>query len=433
MPLSPPGGGAPLSSIPFRLPSDGVGGLSMGPRVDAPPVEDVGAPHGEMVLPDQARVVAFEGAVLEIPQGAVDDPVRITIRPLDQGEVRPMGRAMVNVTPGGRGGYARTAIEHDLVALEGQLLFQEMVIDANGKVRNTYRDVGGRIAAVEEFNRIKGVETRIVTRYQHNPLGEFVRVTDARNNATTATYDSVGRMVTLVSPDAGRTEWRYDLVGNLRAKQTAELAARGQLIRYEYDFNRLRKIDYPVTQDVVYTYGEPDEAGDEQGNRAARLVEETSAAGKRSFRYDRFGNTAELTSEFPRLREPHRGPYQATMKYVFDALGRMQEIHFPGSGEEIVRYGYDRGGAVVSVVGENQRVNPQHPSEPRTTEYLRHIGYDEFGQRVRVVAGNGIETKYRYDESTRRMSEVNADHQSAQMRQMGRPPRPFQRLRYRYL
>ncbi|WP_437589181.1 hypothetical protein [Sorangium sp. So ce1000] len=82
-----------------------------------------------------------------------------------------------------------------------------------------------------------------MTRYQHNPLGELVRVTDARDNATTATYDSVGRMVTLVSPDAGRTEWRYDLAGNLRAKQTAELAARGQLIQYEYDFNRLRRID----------------------------------------------------------------------------------------------------------------------------------------------------------------------------------------------
>jgi hypothetical protein len=54
------------------------------------------------------------------------------------------------------GGYAQTAIERDLVALEGQLLFQEMVIDANAKMRNTYRDVGGRIAAVEEFTRIKG-------------------------------------------------------------------------------------------------------------------------------------------------------------------------------------------------------------------------------------------------------------------------------------
>ncbi|WP_437952087.1 hypothetical protein WME98_16040 [Sorangium sp. So ce296] len=61
LPLSPPGGGVALSAIPLRLPSDGAGGLLLGPRLDAPLVEDVGAPHGEMVLPDQARVVAFEG------------------------------------------------------------------------------------------------------------------------------------------------------------------------------------------------------------------------------------------------------------------------------------------------------------------------------------------------------------------------------------
>ncbi|XXU91104.1 hypothetical protein WMF21_47125 [Sorangium sp. So ce1099] len=247
-----------------------------------------------------------------------------------------------------------------------------------------------------------------------------------------ATYDTVGRMVELVSPDAGRTEWRYDLAGNLRAKQTAELALRSQLIRYEYDYSRLRKIDYPVTQDVVYTYGGTGQAGDAEGNRAGRLSQETSAAGTRSYRYDRFGNVAELVAEFPRVREPHRGPYQATLKYAFDSLGRMQEIHFPGSGEEIVRYGYDHGGSVVSVVGENQRVNPQHPDEPMRTEYLRHVGYDEFGQRVRVVAGNGVETKYRYDESTRRLSDVDADHQTPQMRSMGRAPRAFQRLHYDY-
>ncbi|AGP41062.1 papain fold toxin domain-containing protein [Sorangium cellulosum] len=257
-------------------------------------------------------------------------------------------------------------------------------------------------------------------------------MTDARSNATEARYDTVGRMVELVSPDAGRTEWRYDLAGNLRAKQTAELGLRGQLIRYEYTYKRLSKIDYPVTQDVVYTYGAADEAGDAKGNRAGRLKQETSAAGTRSYGYDRFGNVAELVAEFPRLREPHRGPYQATLSYVFDSLGRMQEIHFPGSGEEIVRYGYDRGGLLVSAIGENQKVNPQHPDEPMTTEYLRHIGYDAFGQRVRIVAGNGVETKYRYNESTRRLSEVDADHRTPQMQQMGRPPRAFQRLRYDY-
>ncbi|MGK4009229.1 RHS repeat-associated core domain-containing protein [Sorangium sp. So ce1036] len=329
-------------------------------------------------------------------------------------------------------GYARTAIEHDLSMFEGWLWFEEMVIDANGKVRNTYRDVGGRIGVVEEFNRIEGVERQIVTRYEHNPLDELERVTDANGNVTQAAYDTVGRMVELVSPDAGRTEWRYDLVGNLRAKQDAELAQRGQVIRYEYEHNRLRKIDYPVTEDVVYTYGKPNEGGDAKGNRAGRVKEETSAAGTRSYGYDRYGNVAELTAEFPRLREPHRGPYEATMRYAFDALGRMQELRFPGSGEEVVRYGYDHGGLLITATGENQGINQQRPNEPRTTEYLKHIGYDEHGQRVRMVAGNGVETRYRYDESTRRLEDVDADHQSAQMRWMGRAPRPFQRLRYRY-
>ncbi|XYH96633.1 RHS repeat domain-containing protein [Sorangium sp. So ce1128] len=51
-------------------------------------------------------------------------------------------------------------------------------------------------------------------------------MTDARNNATAATYDTAGRMVELVSPDDRRTEWRYDLAGNLRAKQMGELSLR---------------------------------------------------------------------------------------------------------------------------------------------------------------------------------------------------------------
>ncbi|WP_437990606.1 hypothetical protein [Sorangium sp. So ce145] len=92
---------------------------------------------------------------------------------------------------------------------------------------------------------------------------------------TTAAYDTLGRMVTLTSPDMGRTEWRYDRSGNVGARQTAKLLAEGanKLIRYEYDYNRLRRVNYPDSTDVTYVYGAPDEAGDEHGNRAGRLVE----------------------------------------------------------------------------------------------------------------------------------------------------------------
>ena len=71
----------------------------------------------------------------------------------------------------------------------------------------------------------------------------------------------------------GLTTYRYDLAGNLGAKQTSELRPQGRFIRYLYDFNRLRTIDYPTTTDVNYFYGSPGQAGDAAGNLAGRINE----------------------------------------------------------------------------------------------------------------------------------------------------------------
>ncbi|CAN97153.1 RhsA protein precursor [Sorangium cellulosum So ce56] len=334
------------------------------------------------------------------------------------------------------GGEAVTTTSYGIDELDGVAMFVATEVDPKGKVRKAYQDVDNAIVAVEERNRVRGSEawTTLMTRYGYSAVDELVRVTDTRGNVTTAAYDTLGRMVTLTSPDMGRTEWRYDRSGNVGARQTAKLLAEGanKLIRYEYDYNRLRRVNYPDSTDVTYVYGAPDEAGDEHGNRAGRLVEEQSEAGKRTFWYDRLGNVAKLTTEFPRLREPHRGPYQATMEYDFDGFGRLLSLKFPGSGAEVVTYGYDRGGLVRSAVGTNTQTNPQHPDEPAVTQYLQHIGYDEFEQRVRVVHGNGIATSYRYYEKSRRLQEINADHRDRYLAERGRPARAFQRMRYEY-
>src|SRR5262249_56631014 len=49
-----------------------------------------------------------------------------------------------------------------------------------------------------------------------------------------------------------------------------------------------------------------------------------------------------------------------------------------------------------------------------------------------VVSGKGPETPSWYEPLLRRLTGVDADNQDAFMRQHGDPPRPFQRLRYRY-
>ncbi|KYF62435.1 hypothetical protein BE15_18595 [Sorangium cellulosum] len=389
---------------------------------------------GRVVFDDRGRI-AYQGQPV-FDTGAATVFVDVPLKNPTAFEYDVLSRVIEAREPGDEAGEVVTTTTYDIEALDGVAMFVATETDPNEKVRKAYQDVDNAIVAVEERNRLHGSETwtTLLTRYAYNPVGELVRVTDPLGHVTTAEYDTVGRMVALTSPDTGRTEWRYDLSGNLGARQTAKLAAEGagKLIRYEYDHNRLKRVDYPDSTDVTYVYGEPGEAGDEHGNRAGRLKEERSEAGTRTFAYDRLGNVRTLTTEFPRLREPHRGPYQATMEYEVDAFGRLLSMKFPGSGAEVVTYGYDRGGLVRSAVGTNTQTNPQHPDEPAVTQYLLHIGYDEFEQRVRVVHGNGIATSYRYYEKSRRLEQNNADHRDRFLVERGLPARPFLQMRYDY-
>ncbi|KYF76640.1 hypothetical protein BE11_11925, partial [Sorangium cellulosum] len=389
---------------------------------------------GRVVFDDRGRI-AYQGQPV-FDTGAATAFVDVPLKHPTGFAYDVLSRVIEAREPDDEAGEVVTTTTYGIEVLDGVAMFVATETDAKEKVRKAYQDVDNAIVAVEERNRLHGSATwtTLVTRYAYNPVGELVRVTDPRDNVTTAAYDTVGRMVALTSPDAGRTEWRYDLSGNLGARQTAKLAAEAasKLIRYEYDHNRLKRVDYPDSTDVTYVYGEPGEAGDEHGNRAGRLKEERSEAGTRTFGYDRLGNVKTLTTEFPRLREPHRGPYQATMEYEYDAFGRLLSMKFPGSGAEVVTYGYDRGGLVRSAVGTNTQTNPQHPDEPAVTQYLLHIGYDEFEQRVRVVHGNGIATSYRYYDKSRRLEQINADHRDRFLVERGLPARPFLQMRYDY-
>ncbi len=67
---------------------------------ERPLIEDVGAPFGETVRAREAKTISCGGATLEIPAGAVDRDVRITLRPLPAKGVQPTDKLTSNVTPG---------------------------------------------------------------------------------------------------------------------------------------------------------------------------------------------------------------------------------------------------------------------------------------------------------------------------------------------
>src|SRR5262249_45568956 len=152
---------------------------------------------------------------------------------------------------------------------------------------------------------------------------------------------TIGKMVALTSPDAGRTEWRYDLAGNATVKETPNLRAAGTLINYTFNNDRLERVDYPTSAPVKYVYGDSSETGAAHGFVAGRVKTRIDESGQLDFAYDALGDVVKETSALVTFLPSQKGGYQTVMTYSYDSFGRMIEMQFPGTAAEIVRYGYD--------------------------------------------------------------------------------------------
>ena len=196
---------------------------------------------------------------------------------------------------------------------------------------------------------------------------------------------------------------------NLLRETNSVLRERNKQIIYEYDgLNRLIKIDYPDTEDTVYTYGS---ANDTKG-AAGKILKVEDASGTLEYEYGKLG---EIIKE-RRLLKTHlnakRDKEMSEMEYRSDYLGRMQSIVYP-DGEKVV-YGYDRGGHVVSVTGEHYGT---------VFKYVTNILYDQYGQRTRIDYGNGTFTEYNYDPARRWLDSIKTENKWGQN---------FQNIRYSF-
>jgi RHS repeat-associated protein len=304
-------------------------------------------------------------------------------------------------------GVGPTRFAYGVEALDGIVRLRKTTTDAQGKVHKVLTSVRDETVAVIERNTIAGARKTLVTRYAYNPLSELVRVIDAKGNTTAAAYDTLGQRVAVDSPDSGRIEYRFDLSGNMAAKETANLRARGELIRYEYTYNRLDAIDYPESEDVTYVYGEPG-ASD---NRAGRIVARTDGSGTEERFYGKLGETVRTVATFVG-QTAGQPPTQATTEFTIDSFGRVLSMLYPDG--EVLTYGYDRGGLLQKV--EGQKAGERYG-------YIEQLGYNELEQRVRVKYGNGVETRYAYEPETRRLSDLDTNTQHGAK---------IQRLHYTY-
>jgi RHS repeat-associated protein len=288
----------------------------------------------------------------------------------------------------------------------GQLQFETVATDANGKSKRTYQDVRRLATAIKEFN-LAGGKPVIWTSYGYDPLGELTSVVDDQHNTTTAAYDNFGRRVVIDSPDSGRTETVYDLAGNQIRKITAKLAAQHLAIRYDYSFNRLAAIRYPVftANNVTYTYGGPGAPH----NSADRITRITDGAGTLVREY---GPLGEVTKETRTSSAQGSHVRTFTTQYRYDTWNRMLRMTYPDG--EVLSYHYNAGGLVDAATGVKGRFS---------YHYLRRLEYDKFEQRALLDTGNGTRTRYTYNPADRRLHNIRANLSQGYV---------FQNLNYTY-
>ena len=208
-------------------------------------------------------------------------------------------------------------------------------------------------------------------------------------------YDMLGRKTELTTKDGGAKRYTYDEL-HLLYEDDEVMRQSGSRIDYSYDgFNRVIKIEYPEGGDVEYEYG----AYGAANNAAGKVVSVRDEAGVTRYEYGKLGEVTKETRTLKRHIPAYESEKTAVMEYVSDYLGRMQRINYPD--REVVTYGYDAGGQVCSIKGKRGT---------QDYTYVADIRYDEYGQRVYIKYGNGVETNYTYDKDMRWLKHIDTEN-----------------------
>ena len=275
----------------------------------------------------------------------------------------------------------------------GRQMLETTFTDELGKTKKTYADIKGRTTTVKETNSTGD----IITSFKHDAVGNIVEVRDTKGNLTKSTYDDFGRRTKLEHPDSGISNYEYDLAGNLISRTNAN----NQTVAYEYDFNRLKAVNYPdfPENNVKYFYGKAKDQATMDNNAVGRLTYQTDATGTQMFKYGKLG---ELIYNRRSVAVPGAGVYWFDTTWEYDTWNRVKSIIYPDG--EKVKYTYNQGGNLKSMASVKDGF---------AQNIIDDLGYDKFEQRVYLKYGNGTETTYNYEANRRRLANMKAQTSAA--------------------
>jgi len=251
--------------------------------------------------------------------------------------------------------------------------WQLTVTDAEGSIKDLYKDARGNLVRVDEHN---GTST-YTTLYEWNDIGNLTKITDAVGNVRNFTYDNLGRRTyasdlhTVTDAEFSSSTFAYDETGNV----TTMIDGKGQTVEYTYDtLNRLISENFAGQSgvEIVYAY-------DTCTYGIGKLCFATTSSSVLSNNYDALGRIA---NELDTIASTTFQTY-----YEYDRRGNQTVVVNPGGAR--TEYFYNDGSLVEHI--------RYKPSGGASVAIVEDIDYGPHGHAVFERRANGIETTNTYN------------------------------------
>lgn len=239
----------------------------------------------------------------------------------------------------------------------------DVTTDALGRKTDNDFDTLGRPSRI--LQDVEGIAAE--TTFDHDVLGNLLRVTDPKGLITDYTYNGFGDLMQLVSPDTGTTTYTYDSAGNRKTQTDAN----NKTINYFYDaLNRLTNTSVALNAQYAYDAAQMGCPAGEMYS-VGRLSKVSNGSGNTVYCYDRFGNLVR------KIQTTNAKVF--TLRYGYDAAGRLSSVIYPDGA--VVDYVRDPLGRVVEVGAKTATGTRQ--------VLLGGVSYYPFGPAAQWTYGNG--------------------------------------------
>ncbi len=243
---------------------------------------------------------------------------------------------------------------------------------------------------------IRGGGKEYMTAYVYDRAGNRVEILDKRGYTTYQSYDDLNRLAQVKHPLGNTESYQYDKDNN----RITVTDGNGNTTVFEFDlFKRQRKTKTPMAANPALTdydrLGNVTRSVDAQGrtryffyDKLNRLVEERDELGhSRVYTYDNVGNR--LTSTDP-------NGTSASYEYTSDYRVKRIAMGNPSGKSRTVEYDYDEEGA-VRFKSDSGVLSLYNGFDPEDSSAYRPDPYNRIKRERTVVDGKSLGVSYSYD------------------------------------